>query len=304
MKTIKSQGASSTAIIVSIVIIIIIGVVIWYVTSQPVTDEVASQPAASSTNAKSNSNTAAVSPTAGWQTYHNNTYGYQLQFPNDWYYIKDAMSGPPPPATAFFSSQSEVSSANYASLNILVGDLAGETLHTWAEIDSLVEDGYTKTATTVDGYEAVQLERSSLATDTGGTIYVAKDNLMYRIVWGATDEDILRANEDTLETMVDSITFVEPLVEDFNWDGVLHRPAEEDDTSEWNLLYEEIGSPGMSAELIFDYQYIPSVCIVGGEEQDCSEAIADGSLQLGDAVSVSGYEYVEGKVAVFQLVKQ
>lgn len=66
----------------------------------------------------------------------------------------------------------------------------------------------------------------------------------------------------------------------FSESGNLTRESEEEN---WNLIYEEPGSPALSATLEFkDF----SLCFQGEEEKECSEM----NFEAGDRVEVQGYK--------------
>ncbi|MFA5134552.1 MAG: PsbP-related protein [Patescibacteria group bacterium] len=300
----KQNGIATGGVVAIIILIVLFAGAAWYWLNRDSSVEVGSNTNTSpAVNTGTNPEPEESSFHAdGWQTFRNNEYGYTITFPSDWHYVPNAMSGPPPPATAFFSSEPAESSVNYSSVNILVTELSGETLNTWSEIGLLEEDGYGKTDITVGSEPGVRLERRTLESDTGGTIYVAKNNLMYRIVWGSIDQGLFADHEETLGAIVQSFAFAEQLVPDFIADGVVSDPAEAEDTGSWFLVYEEAGMPGVSAELLFDYEYVPSSCSIGGAELDCADAIAAGSLAVGDSVSIEGVRLGTG-VIVLQLTK-
>lgn len=253
-------------------------------------------------NQNANANTNIAVDTSDWQTFINNNYHYQLSYPRDWYYIADAMSGPPPPASAFFSSVELTSSQQYTSLNILVTDLMGETLDSWAEIGLLEADGYTKTEITLSGQPAVRLERHTHSMDTGATVYVAKDGYMYRLVWGATQLETYDTNKDIAEAMAASFKFVPAVLADFNQIGTLSKPAE---SQSYYLLWEAPGNPAINRELVFDQQGFISRCVLSATSQgNCSGLLANGFLSAGDRIAVEGIVGQNNQVYVIKITKQ
>ncbi len=306
MNSINQRGISTSVGLLVIIIVALIGAVAWFFFSYEKTNPNANvniAPATnSSTNTASNSNTN-TSSIVGWQTFQNNTYGYELKFPNSWYYVPDAVTGPPPPATAFFMTEPRPSSKIHGAFNVYVTSANGETLDTHSEIALHEDDGYSKTSVVVDGYDSVRLERRTLPSDNGASIYVIKDDFVYRIGWVTTDSALAARLEATYDAMLSSFTFTNNLVVDFIMDGVIHNPVTDDDTDDWYVLYEEIGNPGMSALLTFDYRYIPSTCTIDGHDMECTDAIDRGLLQIGDSVNVEGHEYEHDKVAVFNITK-
>jgi len=298
MDNVNQRGHSTTVGLFVIIIVALIGAGAWFFLSYEKTNTNGNINVAPATNSSTN-----ISSTVGWQTFQNNTYGYMLMFPSSWYYVPDAVTGPPPPATAFFMTEPMSSSKNHGAFNVYVTSANGETLDTNSEIALLEGDGYTKTSIVVDGYDAVRFDRRTLPSDNGASIYVIKDDFVYRIGWVTTDTDLAARLEATYEAMLSSITFMDNLVADFMRDGVIHNPVTADDTDDWHVLYEGIGNPAMSALLTFDYRYIPSTCTVDGQDMECTDAIDQGLLQIGDSVSVQGYEYEQDKVAVFNITK-
>jgi hypothetical protein len=204
----NQKGISPVSIVITVIIVILLAGLLWYFMSngESVQDKNTNiAPVSNSnTNISLNTNSGAAED---WQTYTNDTYGYELQYPSDWYYIPDAMSGPPPPATAFFANTEQISGIDYASFFVYVGIPDVSTLDEISEVVLLVEDGYTKTDTTVDGYSAVKLERRTHPSDTGGSIYVINGDYMYRIIWGGTSVAVFEAHEDTLDEIIESFKF-------------------------------------------------------------------------------------------------
>jgi hypothetical protein len=293
----NQKGFVSSIVLIIVLAIVIGGGVTWYLVSRPEINSNANL--APALNSSNNVNAADL---INWQTFQNATYNFQIKFPSNWFYLPDAMTGPPAPAMTFFSTRADTT-PDYANLNIFVSDLMGETLDSWSEIDNLVTDGYIKTDTNIDGEEAVRLERRTLNTDNGATIYVVKDGYMYRIVTGATNQALFTANEDILETMIDSFEFTDPLVADFEQTGVLTQPVTAETTNPWHLLQEEAGSPAIDTTLVFDYHYVTSKCTVDDTEVDCAEALETESIVAGDQVEVSGVTLGDGSVMVLEMTK-
>jgi len=236
-------------------------------------------------NTNTNTNANISVDTSDWQNFTNNNYHYQLSYPENWYYLPKAMSGQPAPASAFFANVQDTTQPSYASFNILVSELSGETLDTSAEIKSLVDDGYTKTEVTADGQEAVRLERRTLATDTGATVYIAKGDYMYRLVWGATSKELFDSNSGILEAMFKSFKFIPDLIANFTQTGNLSKPAE---STSWYVLWEQPGNPAVNRELVFDQQNIISRCINGTSRGNCTDFLANNLMQAGDKITVEG----------------
>jgi type II secretory pathway pseudopilin PulG len=253
-------------------------------------------------NQNVNANTSTAVDTSDWQVFTNNNYHYQISYPKNWYYIADAMTGPPPPASAFFASVNDTSVLPYASFDILVSEMMEETLDSWSEISSLVADGYTKSEITVSGQPAVRLERHTHVMDSGATIYVAKDGCMYRLVWGATNPDTYTSYQGVAEAMADSFTFISPLVADFTQTGTLAKPAE---SQSWYILWEAPGNPAINRELVFDGQNYISICVLSADSQGhCLDLLANGLLQAGDPIVVEGIIGQNNQVYVLTLTKQ
>ncbi len=296
-KSTNNKGISPVAVVIIIVLIIAIGGGFWYflIRKENVnTNSVNITPAA-------NTNTSL--DTTDWQTFQNNTYGYQLKFPKDWYYIADAMTGPLPPATAFFSSVDAVATYKYASLAILVSSLMDESLDTWSEVELLVADGYSKKSIKVGGEDGFRLERSTHPADNGAIIYTAKGDYMFRLSWGATDQSLWPANEAILEAIINSFEFIDILEKDFTKEGNITIYLGDTETENWQLVYEEAGNPALSVDLLFDYHYIPSVCVIDEEETTCQEAIDEGLIESGDRVTVEGVGFENDQVIVFKITK-
>ncbi|MBU0597930.1 hypothetical protein KKF61_02945 [Patescibacteria group bacterium] len=275
------QGAAASLIIIIVIVLVIAVGLVWYFVSQ---DQ------GVNTNANiapvSNINIDTQATNSGWQTYYNNTFGYKLKFLKSWFYIADAMSGPPPPASAFFTNvQNTGGGSEYASITILVSSLSGETLDTWPEMLSLEDDGYARTDIKVDGEEAVRLEQNSLPSDNGGWIYVAKGDYIYRITWGAMTQAIFAATSDIMEQMINSFEFIPVLVPDFSQTGNMSKPAEEEN---WFLLWEEPGNPAITKELIFNGLDAISMCQSGISQANCVDAMANGIIDEGAVVTVEG----------------
>ncbi|MFH0952266.1 MAG: hypothetical protein V1838_03690 [Patescibacteria group bacterium] len=290
MKNNNQQGIAVNIVIIIILAVIIAGSLVWYFLSYKKADQNANLVTNAVTNtvlnANSASNTNAAPDISDWQIYTNNNYHYQIAYPADWSYLPDAMSGPPPPVTAVFSNVNDTSLLPYASLNLVVSDLMGETLDTWGEIESLEADGYERSNIMVSGQTAVRLERHSHIMDSGATIYMTKDNYIYRLVWGATDPDTYTAYEDIAEAMAASFTFIEPVTATFIQTGILTRPAESQD---WYLLWEAPGNPAINKKLVFDTEGFISNCILSDSSQGrCIDLLVNGLLNAGDSISVEG----------------
>ncbi|MFH1367007.1 MAG: hypothetical protein ABIH38_03390 [Patescibacteria group bacterium] len=253
-------------------------------------------------NVNQNANTNTAVDTADWQTFANNNFHYQILYPENWYYIPDAMTGPPPPALAFFSNVEDTSKLPYASFNIVVSDLMEETLGTWGEISSLEADGYTKTEIILSGQPAVRLERHSHSMDSGAFIYVAKEGYMYRLVWGATEPATYETYKDMAEAMAASFKFVPGLTADFNQAGTLSKPAE---SQKWYVLWEGPGNPAINRELVFDGQNYISTCVLSADSQGhCPDLLANGWLKAGDPIVVEGIAGQNNQVYVLNITKQ
>ncbi|MFH1207111.1 MAG: hypothetical protein V1668_00715 [Patescibacteria group bacterium] len=296
----KQKGFSVAAILIAIILVGLVGGLTWYLVApkeKVVTN--ANLNIAPVSNKNINSGTADVD-TSDWQIFRNNTYDFIIAFPEDWHYISDAMTGPPAPASTFFSSQPRSSSAQYASFHILVSDLMGESLASWAEISSLEADGYQKSAITIDGQTAVRLERRNMESDSGATVYVAKGNYMYRIVWGVTASSLDRASSPVQEAMLKSFKFAAPLISDFIQSGTLSKPAE---STVWFILWERPGNPAITKELVFDYQYVTSKCYIGDSSGGCVDALTTGLFNAGDRISVEGVGLPDGRVMVLKMSK-
>jgi len=279
----KNQlGSSVMVIFIIIIVIFLAAALIWYFTSYEKVNKNANVNIAPVSN--SNANTSAVDA-SDWQTFTNNNYNYRLKYPKNWYYIPDAMTGPIPPVSAFFSSQPATASTQYASLTILVSDLTDETLATWPEMLSLVADGYAKIDIKVDGQDAVRLERITHPSDNGGWIYVAKGDYMYRITWGAMTQAIFNNTSAVMEAMLDSFEFIPALVSDFTQTGNMSKPAGEEN---WHLLWETPGNPAITKELIFHEMDVISMCESGASKANCTNAMANGIIDPGDVVTVEG----------------
>ncbi|MEA3357272.1 MAG: hypothetical protein U9Q67_02460 [Patescibacteria group bacterium] len=146
---------------------------------------------------------------SGWQKYENSTYGYEIKYPNEWFFHETGYN-PPPPAVIKVASEAEGQMmAEYASLEVSVDAALGRTLGDYEEISSLVADGYDSLPVTVSEQEALRLERGAESDDTGGYIYVLYGEYMYRITWGGTRADISQDHDDVLEAIIGSFTFTE-----------------------------------------------------------------------------------------------
>ena len=292
-------GFSPALLLIAIIVAAVIGGGAWYwVKYRPQTNIDSQANIAPVSNR--NTNPGVTTDTSDWQVFRNATYNYRLRFPTNWYYHPDAMSGPPPPALIFFSNVVDNTKLPYASFIVSASDAMGQTLDNWAEITSLVADGYTKTSTTLGGRPAVRLERQALASDNGATIYALKDNWVYRLVFGTTDTAIYDANEMVMEAMLKSFEFTAPLVGDFNQTGTLSLPS---GGTTWYLVWEAPGNPAINRELFFDYQYVPSMCPINGVSKKCSVAIAAGEIAAGSRVTLQGLSLDNNRVMVLSMIK-
>lgn len=146
--------------------------------------------------------------TADWQIYTNDTYSYQVKYPADWYYHPSACCPPPPANIRIANVADGVNTPPYANVLISALTSAGDTLENNSEIASLVDDGYTKTEITVSGQKAYKLERRTLASDNGGSIYIYYKGYFYRLDYGATDLDVYTANQDILDKIINTFKFI------------------------------------------------------------------------------------------------
>ena len=289
-------GISTIAIILIIILILLAGGLIWYFgfKKETVNQKINLNYApVSNKNSEANTNT-----NNDWLVFTNNNYNFSFSYPTDWYYIPDAMSGPPPPVTTFFASTAQTAGNDYSSFFIYATDLMGESLDTWSEIQLLEDDGYIKSDITVDGEAAVRLERNTHPSDTGATIYVAKGDYMYRIIWGSTTQVLDQANSAIQEQMADSFKFIDPLVPDFNQSGNMIAPT---DTVYWRLLWETPGNPAISKELVFNEMNYTSMCTSGTSKTNCENALANEIIIAGDLVNVKGIINPENENQVFVL---
>ena len=287
MKKIYQRGITPIVIVLIILVVLVAGGLTWYFAFYQKANNNADLVTNSAANINLNNNLNANVPVdaTDWQTYTNNNYHYQISYPEDWNYIDDAMSGPPAPVTAFFANTNDTGILPYASLNILVSENSDETLAMNAEIISLADDGYTKTNMTLAGENAVKLERHTLESDTGATIYVIKDNYLYRLVWGATAKATYEDNSGILSAMANSFKFITPLTADFTQTGNLDLPAE---SQSWYLLWDEPGNPAVNRELAFNAKDFISLCQTGNSQTKCVDALTNGLLNEGDRITVTG----------------
>ncbi|XOU94316.1 MAG: hypothetical protein ACNFW9_05745 [Candidatus Kerfeldbacteria bacterium] len=275
----KHQNGVSSIFIIILVILILGGGLTWYLVNQD-------QNVEDNTNLNispiSNNNTNKVTE---WKTFINNNYHFTVDYPTSWFYIPDAVTGPPPPATNSFASVADISDYKYSSFFIYVADLSGETLETWSEIGLLEQDGYQKTNIKVDGENGIKLTRNTHENDTGATVYVTNNNYMYRISWGSTTQELNTTNSNIQENMLNNFEFINPLVTDFEQSGNLSQPAGE---NYWNLVWDEPGSPALNKKLTFDTMDFISTCIKGFSRPKCTDAMTNNLFDEDSTVIVQG----------------
>lgn len=295
----KRKGINPAVIIIVIILIIILIGLLWYFLSFRKTNKNTNLTNnILNTNTALNANTSAID-ISSWQTYTNNNYHYQISYPEDWFYIPDAMSGPPAPVTAFFSNVEKTNILPYASFNILVSEMIEQTLDEHGEVVSLIADGYEKSDLILSGQPAVRLERDSHIMDSGASIYVAKDGYVYRLVWGATEPETYLPYEEICEAIAASFTFLEPVAPDFTQTGTLTRPAE---NGNYFVLWEEPGNPAITKELVFDEAGFVSTCVLSDQSQGrCPDLLTNGLFKTGDSISVEGLLREDGKINVIKI---
>ena len=85
--------------------------------------------------------------------------------------------------------------------------------------------------------------------------------------------------------VIDILEFIDPLDPNFEQAGNISQPAGEDN---WNLVWDEEGSPAMNKTLIFDENDFISKCISGYREIKCSDANPEEFFGVNDVVIAQG----------------
>jgi hypothetical protein len=157
----------------------------------------------------SSSTSSTVNQQTNWQVYDNTKYGYKIKYPANWYFHQTGFN-PPPPAGIFLADKPEGTvpegrtAAPYTSFTVFVDQSMGRTLDNYEEIASLEAQGDKKSQTTVAGQSAVRLESS----DTTGftvSIYVKKDDYIYRLGWQMPPDDT--SQKSICEQILQTFTF-------------------------------------------------------------------------------------------------
>ncbi len=105
-----------------------------------------------------------------WQIYKNEKYGYQIKYPNDWYFMEDACCPPPPASVNLnnFSSKRSEYSANQTKNEIYGIDilcLYEGSLDEIGEIQNLKDRGAKAENTTVNSHSAIKFAKNVVPGD-------------------------------------------------------------------------------------------------------------------------------------------
>lgn len=159
------------------------------------------------TNTVSNTN-AATDSSAGWKTYTNTTYGYQMKYPSD-YSAKDASKG----STI---STGELNGSPYYRVDVVVyetpisGGREGQDIYTWAKNgfprDTNVEKEHANLRQVTLGSVTYWASDGDLGSTPIPDFMVFHDNKLFVLTdYRSVDKDI-----DTNQTIISSFKFTDP----------------------------------------------------------------------------------------------
>jgi len=145
---------------------------------------------------------AADDTPSDWQTYENETYGWTVKYPANWY-VNQGEFGPPPPATVKFSTYQVVTGTNPAlgpnDAEVWIG--TSDPATSLGEIKDLESKGYTRRQVIVSGMAGDRLIAPRPTRGLYDTVYLTRNAQSIRIHLSAATHDYDRTFEQVLATL-------------------------------------------------------------------------------------------------------
>jgi len=144
----------------------------------------------------------------GWKEFKNETYGYMIKHPHDWYFHQADLN-PPPPTTILLSNKpEEKKSQPHVYVEIFVDQRLGRTLDNYEEIQDLVSQGHVARPLKVYDSPAVLID--NLGQDGNlTTMYVEHGDYIYRLGWNGTRSDVRGQFKNKSLAIMASLTFLD-----------------------------------------------------------------------------------------------
>ena len=133
------------------------------------------------------------SETADWKTYRNEEYKYEVKYPENWYFLKDACCPPPPTGITFndYSDEKSELSKHQLEEGVFTFDILcvyEGKLDEIGEVKLLKEEGVEYEYLTVNGAEAIKFVKTRIPNQPEEKVisyYVVKGNSGCRIVFSS-----------------------------------------------------------------------------------------------------------------------
>jgi hypothetical protein len=145
-----------------------------------------------------------------WQEYINEKYNYKIKYPQNWYFVKEGYS-PPPPTTVLFSDQERgyLDGKDYLFIEISMDLKLDRTLDTIGEVTNLIEQGYKSEKINFAGVDAVYLhDEENMEKGKVDSIYFIQGENIYRINYGGDTLNMKVKNINILKEIINTFSFL------------------------------------------------------------------------------------------------